>query len=94
MGVEEPTFEPKRILIMRWGWQGHNKGLNMLVKWLGRSEEEATWISEANFLAQFPHFSHKDKVGVEGGGGNVTGTARGPPLKVYTKRTRTDAVEQ
>ena len=49
VGMEENGFEPERILLTHWGWQGDSRGLNLLVKWIGKSEEEATRMSEAVF---------------------------------------------
>ena len=42
VGIEELTFEPEKILLSSWGWQGYHRGLNPLVKWLGKLTEEAT----------------------------------------------------
>ena len=75
------------ILLSRWGWQGETKGLNLLVKWRGMSDKEATWMSETDFCAQFPYYSLGDKA-VAKGGGNVENTVGGQTLKVYTRRTK------
>ena len=75
------------ILLSRWGWQGETRGLNLLVKLRGMLDEEATWMSETDFRAQFPYFSLGDNV-VAKGSGNVENTMGGPTLKVYTRRTK------
>ena len=75
------------ILMSQWGWQGETRGLNLLVKWRGMSDEEAIWMSKTDSRAQFPYFSLGDKV-VAKGGSNVENTLGGPTLKVYTKRTK------
>ena len=74
------------ILLSRWGWQGETRGLNLLVKWKGMLDEEATWMSEKDFRAQFPYLSLGDKAMAKGSG-NVENTVGGPTLKIYTKRS-------
>ena len=86
MGVEEKGYEPEMILLSRWGWQGETRGLTLLVKWRGMSEEEATWMSETDFRAQFPYFNLRYKA-VAKEGSNVENTMGGPTLKVYTRRS-------
>ena len=49
--VEESSFEPKEILLSHWGWQGQKRGFNLLVQWLGRPMEEASWLSEDDLRA-------------------------------------------
>lgn len=33
----------------------------MLVHWEGQSEDDATWVDEVHFCAQFPEFYFEDK---------------------------------
>ena len=44
IGEEEKGCVPEGILLTRRGWQGHNKGLNLFIKWRGMLEEQATWM--------------------------------------------------
>ena len=55
-------------------------------------EEEATWIGETDFRAQFPAFSLEDKAAAENTGGNVENTTGSPSLKVYTRRSKSWAL--
>ena len=50
-------------------------------------EEEATWMGETDFHAQFLAFSLEDKAAVNGGG-NVESIAGDPALKIYTKKAK------
>ena len=74
-------------LVGKVGLVGAQQGPKLLVKWRSMPEEEATWMGETDFRAQFPTFSLEDKA-AENGGGNAESTAGDPTLKVYTRRSK------
>nr|GME21750.1 Retrotransposable element Tf2 [Ipomoea batatas] len=82
MAVTEPGFDPQDILKARQ----QNGVHQVLVKWEGRPEEEATWIDVSDFKGQFPHSNLGDKV-VSLEGGNDTHPKE---WIVYSRRKRKD----
>lgn len=55
MDVEEDLIEPEEILEQRIIDMNGARTLQLLVKWKGKSAEEATWMFYVDIANQFPH---------------------------------------
>ncbi|XP_073149101.1 uncharacterized protein [Henckelia pumila] len=59
------TFEPDYVVARRIKLIKGNPTKQLLVKWKGRLEEDATWESFNDFVIQFPDFHLEDKANFE-----------------------------
>ncbi|WVZ22625.1 hypothetical protein V8G54_001169 [Vigna mungo] len=75
---EEDQEEPETMLATKEIPEGGTITKQWLVKWKGRTEEEATWEDEGLLRSQFPYFSLEDKAVVAGGSNDRTPNKDGP----------------
>lgn len=57
-----PVFEPESVLALRNVQEGGQEVTQILIKWVGQSEDDATWLEVEHFQRQFPDFNLEDKV--------------------------------
>ncbi|WVZ04691.1 hypothetical protein V8G54_018037 [Vigna mungo] len=75
---EEDQEEPEAALAIREIPEGGTITKPWLVKWKGRTEEEAIWKDEGLLRSQFPYFSLEDKAIVAGGSNDRIPKKDGP----------------
>lgn len=69
----QPVLEPEAVLAWRRVSRGKGEEEQVLVKWAGQHDDDATWIDVANFCGQFPDFNLADKVVSKSDGIDVEG---------------------
>lgn len=84
--TEEPLLEPIKVCQRRTLQQNNQSIPQILVQWQGQTEENATWVNEADIRAQFPHFSLEDKASSQGGGNDRNPATTPGAYWVYTRR--------
>ncbi|XP_073017750.1 uncharacterized protein [Primulina eburnea] len=72
------TFEPEEVLAERTKHKKGNSNQQILVRWKGRTSEEATWEDKEDFKAQFPEFRLEDKAILEEAGHVMDPNTLGP----------------
>lgn len=96
------TAEPELVLASRTESRQDDEVKQCLIKWQGKSKDEATWEDELTILNQFPAFNLEDKVVSQEGGIDRTqndswaqknvqadpGLHRPRIWRVYTRRNR------
>jgi hypothetical protein len=83
------SFVPDRVLQVREVQKLGEVKRQVLIKWLDRDEEEATWEDFSEFIMQFPEFNLEDKV--QSLEGSIVRIQETPPLlRVYSRRGRRD----
>ncbi|KOM57180.1 hypothetical protein LR48_Vigan11g021200 [Vigna angularis] len=75
---EEDQEEPETVLATWEIPEGGTITKQWLIKWKGRTEEEAMWEDEGLLRSQFPYFSLEDKGVVAGGSNDRTPNKDGP----------------
>ncbi|KAL6496513.1 hypothetical protein OROGR_029771 [Orobanche gracilis] len=80
--------EPWAVLLSRGIWRGYDWVSQRLIACSGLPEEEATWVNDDHFRAQFLDFSLEDKAVLERGGGFVTPLAYQRPYYGIEKSFR------
>ncbi|XP_051137558.1 uncharacterized protein LOC127255849 [Andrographis paniculata] len=93
-----PFFEPEEVLAARNVAEDGSEEDQVLVRWVGQTEDDATWVDLSEFRRQFPDFNLGNKVflkrdGVDSeqdeGDQPVVKAATEPrPLLVYRRRSR------
>ncbi|KAJ0561741.1 putative nucleotidyltransferase, Ribonuclease H [Helianthus annuus] len=78
--------QPGSILAHRWIFEAGTPVLELLVSWLSRPVEEATWESYDLLAEQFPSFRLEDKAFYREGSNDTI------PLKTYSRRGKKRAV--
>ncbi|WVZ25291.1 hypothetical protein V8G54_003835 [Vigna mungo] len=77
---EEDQEEPEAAVAIREIPEGGTITKQWLVKWKGRTEEEAIWKDEGLLQSQFPYFSLENKAIVAGGSNDRTPKKDGPEV--------------
>lgn len=80
----EMIVEPEALKGVREKKGSSTQEWEVLIQWVGLTEEEATWEDYQKMVEQFPDFHLEDKVKVWGAGGD-----RAQPLLVYQRRNQT-----
>lgn len=88
MEIEEEMVEPEAILQKRTKEIAGESIPQILIKWKGKTKEEATWMNTTDALNQFPDISLEDKAALEEvGNDSKSAVSLGPmQLKVYLKK--------
>lgn len=80
----ELKTEPERLLALRNKSNGENIIVEVLIKWEGLQEFEATWEQADVIAEQFRSFHLEDKVAVLAGGIAMNGTNKNKPFDSLT----------
>ncbi|XP_021775776.1 uncharacterized protein LOC110739635 [Chenopodium quinoa] len=83
----EMVTEPEAVLDSRKVAVGRGVRVEVLIKWQGLPEFEATWEDSKMIIDRFPAFHLEDKVNLEGAG-IVVDPNTGQRIQVYTRRPR------
>ena len=81
----ELVLLPEKILAHRWVSHSNVQVLELLVQWLHRPSEEATWETYELLAGQFPSFRLEDKASFQGGSTDRH-QPQSQPLRTYSRR--------
>lgn len=79
--------QPEHVLGIRNMKAGSSSDSEVLIKWTGLPESEATWEQFCNIADRFPDFHLEDKVALLGGG-NAKNVKKPPTLITYKRKQR------
>ncbi|XP_021755359.1 uncharacterized protein LOC110720620 [Chenopodium quinoa] len=79
----ELAAEPEELLEVRHKASGGKSRVEVLIKWKGLPQFEATWEDGDAIAKRFPTFHLEDKVNLEPAGNVIE-----PPIKVYARRRK------